>query len=168
MRCIIQRVLSGRVLVAGEIISSIKNGLVVFVGIHQDDTQEDVDYMVRKLLNLRVFESSDGKMWQKSITDLNYELLLVSNFTLYATLKGNKPDYHLAMKTDPSKELYQSFVQKACSQYKKEFVKDGQFGAHMQVEITNDGPVTLQLDSPEKKKSQQLNNKTVEETSTTS
>ncbi|XP_070577281.1 uncharacterized protein [Ptychodera flava] len=104
--------------------------------------------MVRKILNLRVFEDENQKRWMKSVKDKNYEILCVSQFTLCCTLKGNKPDYHLAMGGDESQAFYEKFLAALKKEYKPDLIKDGKFGAYMQVHIQNDGPVTIQLDSP--------------------
>eukprot|EP01112_Ceratiomyxa_fruticulosa_P021528 TRINITY_DN7601_c0_g1_i1.p1 TRINITY_DN7601_c0_g1~~TRINITY_DN7601_c0_g1_i1.p1 ORF type:complete len:163 (-),score=24.35 TRINITY_DN7601_c0_g1_i1:93-581(-) len=149
MRAIIQRVLSASVTVEGNLISSIGPGLMCLIGINREDTPEDRDYIIRKILNARLF-SGDGKGWNKSVTQMDYEVLLVSQFTLYAILKGNKPDFHLAMGPETSKLFYSDFVDLVKLGYQKEKVKDGLFGAKMEVQLVNDGPVTLVVDSREK------------------
>ena len=148
MKAVIQRVLRASVTVSGEIVGSIENGLCVLVGIARDDTDKDMEYIVRKILNLRIFENADdsGK-WDKSVMDRNFAVLCVSQFTLQSTLKGNKPDFHLAMASDKSKEFYEKFLEKMKSSYKPEKIQDGRFGAYMKVDIQNDGPVTIILES---------------------
>ncbi|KAJ3048835.1 D-tyrosyl-tRNA(Tyr) deacylase [Rhizophlyctis rosea] len=113
-----------------------------------DDQEKDIDYMVKKLLSIRVFEDDAGKFWAKSVKDLSLDVLCVSQFTLYAnSYKGNKPDFHLAMKSDQSKTMYGSFLTKMRKAYSPEKIQDGVFGAMMKVDIANEGPVTLILDS---------------------
>lgn len=148
MRAVVQRVIKASVSVDGEVISSIGRGLCVLIGVCKDDTLKDIEWMVQKILKLRVFEDSSEKRWSKSVTDYDYEILCVSQFTLYCTLKGNKPDYHLAMAADQSELFYNDFLKQLRSAYKPELVKDGKFGAYMKVNIENDGPVTIQLEAP--------------------
>ncbi|XP_038207240.1 D-aminoacyl-tRNA deacylase [Zerene cesonia] len=148
MKALIQRVINANVTVNGELISNIGQGLCVFIGISHNDTPKDMEFMVRKLLSIKLFNDESDKKWKKSVVDADLELLCVSQFTLYNTWKGNKPDFHLAMPGDKSKEFYEQFIQMLRSQYKPDKVKDGVFGAYMQVSIQNDGPVTLELESP--------------------
>lgn len=148
MKAVLQRVLSGSVTVGGEVVSSIGRGIVALIGIHRDDTMADLEYIVRKLVSLRMWEDEAGRRWAKSAKDLDYEILCVSQFTLYHVMKGNKPDFHLAMAGEKSKLFYEEFLsemRKAHSSEEK--IKDGVFGAMMEVNIVNDGPVTLELDS---------------------
>lgn len=147
MRAIIQRVTAASVSVDGEVISSIGKGLCVLLGISKYDTSKEIEYIVRKILNLRVFDDN-GQRWKKSVVDKNLEILCVSQFTLQAVLKGNKPDYHLAMGGDQSETFYQEFLQHLRSAYRPDAIKDGKFGAYMQVHIQNDGPVTISLETP--------------------
>ncbi|XP_057235338.1 D-aminoacyl-tRNA deacylase 1 [Malurus melanocephalus] len=134
--------------VGGEQISSIGRGLCVLLGISLEDTQRELEHMVRKILNLRVFEDESGKHWSKSVMDKQYEVLCVSQFTLQCILKGNKPDYHMAMPTEQAESFYNNFLEQLRKAYKPELIKDGKFGAYMQVHIQNDGPVTIELESP--------------------
>ncbi|XP_063774227.1 D-aminoacyl-tRNA deacylase 1 isoform X2 [Pseudophryne corroboree] len=134
--------------VGEEQISSIGRGICVLLGISVEDTQKDIDYMIRKILNLRIFEDDSGKHWSKSVMDKQYEVLCVSQFTLQCVLKGNKPDYHLAMPSEQAEPFYNDFLQQMRKAYKPELVKDGKFGAYMQVTIQNDGPVTIELEPP--------------------
>nr|AAY55325.1 IP04468p [Drosophila melanogaster] len=150
MRAVIQRVKAAKVTVLDELVSSIGPGLCVLVGIKASDTAKDVEYLVRKILALRLFEE-EGKRWQKSVKDLNLELLCVSQFTLYHRLKGNKPDFSAAMKGEEAQELYNQFLDRLGQSYDSSKIKDGKFGAYMQVHIENDGPVTINLESPEQK-----------------
>ena len=147
MKAVIQRVVSGSVSVNGEIVSSIGRGIVALIGIHRDDTRADLDYIVRKIISLRLWEDESGRRWAKSAKDLDLEILCVSQFTLYHVMKGNKPDFHLAMAGDKSKLFYEEFLTEMRKGYKNEKIKDGVFGAMMEVNIVNDGPVTLELDS---------------------
>lgn len=148
MRAVVQRVLSSRVEVEGRTVSEIGPGLLVFVGLLETDTESDADYICRKLLNMRLFANEKtGKAWDQSVMQRNYEVLLVSQFTLYGILKGNKPDFHVAMPPQKAKPFYTSLVEKFCKAYNTNAIKDGIFGAMMQVHLVNDGPVTMQLDS---------------------
>ncbi|CAK1593820.1 unnamed protein product [Parnassius mnemosyne] len=148
MKALIQRVMNAKVTVNGELISSIEQGACILIGINNNDTIKDMEYIVRKILSIRIFDDENNKRWQKSIVDKEFEILCVSQFTLYNTWKGNKPDFHRAMGADQSKEFYEKFIQMLKDKYKAEKVKDGLFGAYMQVSIQNDGPVTLEIESP--------------------
>ncbi|XP_069944219.1 D-aminoacyl-tRNA deacylase 1, partial [Cherax quadricarinatus] len=134
--------------VGEEVISSIGRGLCVLIGIHKNDTQADIDFIVRKILNTRLFEDGNGKRWQLSVKDAGLEVLTVSQFTLYCDLKGNKPDYRHAMGGEAAQAFYEDFFTQLCRQYTSDKVKDGKFGAMMEVSILNDGPVTINIDSP--------------------
>lgn len=148
MRTVIQRVTKASVTVGDELISSIGRGICILVGISKDDTPKEREYIVRKILNLRLFDDENDKRWAKSVRDKQLEILCVSQFTLYSILKGNKPDFHQAMPGDQSQTYYNEFLDMLRKDYNPDKIKDGQFGAHMQVHIQNDGPVTIQLDSP--------------------
>ncbi|XP_061685564.1 D-aminoacyl-tRNA deacylase 1 [Syngnathoides biaculeatus] len=148
MKAIIQRVTRASVTVGEDQISSIGRGLCVLLGMSVDDTHADAEYIVRKILNLRLFEDENGRPWSKSVMDRDYEVLCVSQFTLQCVLKGNKPDYHMAMPAELSQPFYASILENMRSAYKPGLVKDGKFGALMQVHIQNDGPVTIELTSP--------------------
>ncbi|MBS4871364.1 MAG: D-tyrosyl-tRNA(Tyr) deacylase [Peptoniphilus sp. oral taxon 375] len=145
MRALIQRVQSAEVSVDGKKLSSIGNGLLIFLGIKMDDGEKDIDYLVRKIVNCRIFDDLDGVM-NESLIDQKKELLVVSQFTLYAdTKKGNRPSYQLAAKGDVAEPLYQKFITKL-----KEMnipVQTGEFGADMAVSLINDGPVTILIES---------------------
>uniref|UniRef100_A0A8D0SZI7 D-aminoacyl-tRNA deacylase n=1 Tax=Sus scrofa TaxID=9823 RepID=A0A8D0SZI7_PIG len=134
--------------VGGEQISAIGRGICVLLGISLEDTQKELEHMVRKILNLRVFEDEGGRHWAKSVMDKQYEVLCVSQFTLQCVLKGNKPDFHLAMPSEQAEGFYNSFLEQLRKAYRPELIKDGKFGAYMQVHIQNDGPVTIELESP--------------------
>lgn len=144
MRVVVQRSLESNVSVEGKLISSISSGLVLLVGFTKGDTGKDIDYMVRKITNLRIFNDEEGIM-NKSILDVGGSILSISQFTLYAdTKKGNRPSYVNVMKGDEAKILYDKFNQEL---NKVVETKTGIFGADMQVNILNDGPVTILLDT---------------------
>ncbi|BFI24202.1 D-aminoacyl-tRNA deacylase [Marchantia polymorpha subsp. ruderalis] len=156
MRAVLQRVVSARVEVEGRIVSQIGPGLLVLVGVLESDTDVDAEYMCRKILNTKIFTNDDsGKAWDQNVMQKGYEVLLVSQFTLYGQLKGNKLDFHVAMPPERAKPFYESFVARVAKAYEDDRVKDGVFGAMMQVHLVNDGPVTIQLES-RKKTSMQL------------
>jgi len=136
MRAIIQRVLRASVRVGDDLISSIDRGLCVLIGIANDDDQNDIDYIVKKLLSIRLWPSIDGnRNWNRNVVDLDYSLLCVSQFTLHATLKGTKPDFHLSVSADQSKIFYEKFLNQLKQTYKTDKIFDGQFGAMMNVNI---------------------------------
>lgn len=149
MRIVIQRVTEASVKVEGEIIGQIGLGLLVLVGIEEADTQQDIDWLSGKLVNLRIFEDENGVM-NKSVLDVKGEVLIVSQFTLHAsTKKGNRPSYIRAAKPDFSIPMYETFVQKVENDLGKK-VQTGRFGADMKVALLNDGPVTICIDSQNK------------------
>jgi D-tyrosyl-tRNA(Tyr) deacylase len=145
MRIIVQRVTQAQVTIENKLQGAIKNGVVLLVAIKDSDTQKELDYLCRKILNLRIFEDEDGKMNQ-SLLDIKGEILSVSQFTLYAkTRKGNRPSFTDAGAPAFANEMYQKLNdQLAISGLK---VATGVFGADMQVALTNDGPVTIILDT---------------------
>lgn len=144
MRIIVQRSKASSVSVHGEIVGKINAGLVLLVGFTQDDTEKDIDTLVEKVVHLRIFDDENGIMNQ-SILDVKGEILSISQFTLYADCrKGNRPSYMHAMKADEAKILYEKFNEKL-KQYCK--VETGIFQEEMSVSITNDGPVTILLES---------------------
>ncbi|ESO98897.1 hypothetical protein LOTGIDRAFT_57629, partial [Lottia gigantea] len=147
MKAIIQRVTKASVSVDNEIISSIGKGVCVLIGISEQDTKKDSEYLVRKILNLRIFDDENGKRWNKNVMDKEFEILSVSQFTLMSILKGNKPDFHKAMAPERSEEFYNDFLSQMKAVYDPSKIKDGIFGASMQVNIVNDGPVTITLSS---------------------
>lgn len=148
MKVVVQRVKSSSVTVDGKLINEIGVGFNLLVGINVNDTLDDVDYLVRKVVNLRVFDDENGVM-NKSILDTpGAEILSISQFTLQAdTKKGNRPSYINAMRGEEAKVLYQEF-NKRLSEYVKTY--DGVFGADMKVSILNDGPITIIIDSKDK------------------
>ncbi|KAK6107872.1 D-tyrosyl-tRNA(Tyr) deacylase, putative [Brugia malayi] len=148
MRAVIQRVTKAAVSIDGQLESSIGRGICVLLAINVDDTSDDIQFMVRKLLGIRIFPNIEtGKRWDKSVKDLELEILCVSQFTLYSLLKGNKLDFHRSMSPTESQKFYQNFMDELKKAYVPERIKDGRFGAMMNVQIENDGPVTLILDS---------------------
>ncbi len=149
MRIVIQRVTEASVKIEGEITGQIGLGLLVLVGIEDIDTQQDIDWLSGKLVNLRIFEDENGIM-NKSVIDVQGDVLIVSQFTLHAsTKKGNRPSYIRAAKPDFSIPMYESFVQKVETDLGKK-VQTGRFGADMKVALLNDGPVTICIDSQNK------------------
>lgn len=144
MRVVAQRSLKSSVSVDGNIIGSIESGLVLLVGFTDGDNESIIDYMVSKVLNLRIFDDEAGVM-NKSVRDIEGEILSISQFTLYAdTKKGNRPSYIKAMNGIEAKKLYDMFNDKLKSS--GILVNTGQFGAEMIVSITNDGPITIMLE----------------------
>ena len=149
MRLVIQRVSEASVTVEGETISSIGDGLLILQGIEDADTQEDIDWLCKKVSNLRIFDDENGVM-NKSVMDVDGELLVVSQFTLQAsTKKGNRPSYIKASKPDFAVPMYEKFVQKLGVLTSKS-IGTGTFGADMKVALINDGPVTIIIDSKQR------------------
>ena len=147
MKAVIQRVLHSRVTVEGQIIGEIGRGYNILLGVCDQDTKEDADKLVRKIIGLRICEDGDGKT-NLSIQDMDGELLIISQFTLYADCrKGRRPSFIKAGKPEHAKALYEYVIDRCCGQVKK--VAHGEFGAHMKVDILNDGPFTIVLDSEE-------------------
>lgn len=145
MRAVVQRVVSSKVLVGDETVGNINRGLLVLLGVTHDDTSKDVDYMVDKIVNLRIFEDENDKM-NLSVRDIEGDLLVVSQFTLYGDCrKGKRPSFTDAAKPDLANKLYEEFVEIAKQHELR--VHTGRFQAHMLVEIANDGPVTMLIDS---------------------
>ena len=149
MRAVIQRVKKANVSIDGKIFSEITEGLLVLLGIEDADEQEDIDWLCSKIVNLRVFDDSEGVM-NRSLLDVSGELMLVSQFTLHAsTKKGNRPSYIRASKPPVAIPLYEACIVKLGQLLGKK-ISTGQFGADMQVELVNDGPVTIIIDSKDK------------------
>ena len=146
MRLVIQRVTHASVTIEGVLKSKIGSGLLILVGIEDADTDADINWLAQKVVNLRIFDDENGVM-NKSVTDINGEILIVSQFTLHAmTAKGNRPSYIRASKPDFAIPMYEKFCAKVSELLGKE-VGTGQFGADMKVELLNDGPVTILIDS---------------------
>ena len=145
MRIIIQRVTSSQVSVEGKVIGKIGRGLNLLVGIAPTDTVKEIDWLINKCLNLKLFPDAEGKPWAQSVQDIEGELLVISQFTLYGDCrKGRRPSFSGSAKPDAAKALYNQFVERLRQKYPA--VQTGEFGAMMQVDIANDGPVTLILD----------------------
>lgn len=149
MKVVIQRVLKASVTINNHKVAEIKSGLLILLGIVNDDAQADIDWLCHKISNLRIFCDQDGVM-NTSLIDNKGNALVVSQFTLYAsTKKGNRPSYIEAAKPDVAIPLYQAFVSQLETTLNKK-VQTGQFGADMKVELLNDGPVTIIIDSKNK------------------
>ncbi|NLH14989.1 MAG: D-tyrosyl-tRNA(Tyr) deacylase [Phycisphaerae bacterium] len=145
MRAVIQRVRSAQVAVEGQTTGRIERGLLVFLGIGKGDTESDAEWMVRKIVNLRVFPDSEGKM-NRSVLDIQGGILLVSQFTLYGNCrKGTRPSFDEAADPETARELYAIAVELICKE--KIEVATGVFAAHMDITAEHDGPVTIGLDS---------------------
>ncbi len=149
MRLLIQRVSEASVTIGKETRSSIKNGLLLLLGIEASDTEEDIEFLCKKTANLRIFDDQEGIM-NRSVRDIDGEILVVSQFTLYAsTKKGNRPSYLRAAKPEISVPLYEQFCTYLSALLQKP-VQTGEFGADMQVHLVNNGPVTIWMDSKNK------------------
>lgn len=157
MRVVIQRVTKASVTVDNQLISSINNGLCVLLGINREDDISSVEPLVKKVMTMKLFADNNKKEWKESLTqntrENGLELLLVSQFTLDAYFKGAKPDFHKAMGGDNAKKIFDHALATAGKLHPQgeSYVKTGQFGAMMSVEIVNDGPVTIIYDYPQKK-----------------
>ena len=149
MRTLIQRVQHASVNIYGQLKSKIGKGLLVLVGIEDRDTQEDIEWLCKKIANLRIFDDENGVM-NRSVVETEGEVMVVSQFTLHAsTKKGNRPSYIHASKPDIAIPMYEAFCAEMGLQIGKE-VQTGTFGADMKVELVNDGPVTIWIDSQNK------------------
>ena len=146
MRLLIQRVTHARCHIGGSVYSEIGKGFVVLVGVGMDEMQEDIDWLAKKLVQMRIFDDAEGVM-NLSVQDVEGEVMIVSQFTLHAmTKKGNRPSWIKAAPEAISKPLYEQFVMKVEELLGRK-VATGSFGADMQIELTNDGPVTIWIDS---------------------
>jgi len=149
MRIVIQRVSNGSVAVDGKVIGTIQKGLLVFVGIEDADTAEDVIWLSNKIVNLRIFDD-ERKVPNISVKDINGEILIVSQFTLQAsTKKGNRPSYIKASKGETAIPIYEKLIKQLENDFGKK-IETGMFGADMKVALVNDGPVTIIMDSKKK------------------
>lgn len=149
MRAVIQRVSEASVEIENSIKGEIGQGLLIFLGIEEKDNQEDIQWLSRKIANLRIF-ADENKAMNLSIKDVNGDALIISQFTLHAsTKKGNRPSFIKSAKPEISEPLYEQFIKKFESHIEKP-VASGEFGADMQVALTNDGPVTIIIDSKNK------------------
>ena len=146
MRLVIQRVTEASVKVGDDIVGAIKDGLLVLLGIHKNDQKESIDYLIKKLLALRIFSDEEHHM-NRSVVDVGGRILVVPQFTLYANChKGNRPSFEAAMAQEQAEQFYTEFVKKLEEVY-PEKIQTGIFGAYMKVLLINDGPVTIILDS---------------------
>ncbi len=146
MKVVVQRVKNAEVEVANKSIAKIDAGLLILLGITSGDDQSDIKYIVDKITNLRIFESTEGKM-DLSVQDIKGSILIVSQFTLYGTCqKGRRPDFGLAAPAEQAKKIYNETINAFKSTGIK--IEEGEFQAHMQIKLQNDGPVTLIIDSP--------------------
>ncbi len=149
MRAVIQRVSHASVTINGTCKSRIGKGMLILIGIEEADNQEDISWLCKKIIHLRIFDDEQGVM-NKSILDVDGNILVVSQFTLYAsTKKGNRPSYIKAAKPETAVPLYQSFCKELEAALQKP-VQTGEFGADMKVELLNDGPVTILIDTKNK------------------
>ena len=149
MKAVIQRVTKASVTIEGDKVANIKSGLLILLGIIDDDTQEDINWLSKKIINLRIFNDENNVM-NKSLIDINGDTIVVSQFTLHAsTKKGNRPSYIKAAKPDIAIPLYDQFIKQFETDLGKK-VQIGEFGADMKVELLNDGPVTIIIDTKEK------------------
>ena len=149
MKVVIQRVISASVTIETEIVANIQRGLLVLVGIEDDDSQEDINWLSQKIINLRIFGDENDVM-NLSVKDVNGDIIIVSQFTLHAsTKKGNRPSYIKASKPETAIPLYEKFIQQMELELGKK-IQTGKFGADMKVELVNDGPVTIIIDSKNK------------------
>lgn len=147
MRAVIQRVLNSSVEIEGRIVGKTDKGMLILLGVGKEDSVEDINKLVNKLTKLRIFEDEDGKI-NKSITDVNGEMLIVSQFTLYwSCKKGTRPSFDNAMPPKEAEELYEQFVK--AMRETGIHCETGEFGADMKVSLVNDGPVTVYLDTKE-------------------
>lgn len=145
MRAIIQRVNSSKLYIEGEIYSQIKKGYLVLLAVSEDDEKRDLDYIVKKTLGLRIFEDENEKM-NLSIKDVDGEIMIVSQFTLYGDArKGNRPNFMKSAKHEKAELMYNEFIELIKKEI--EIVETGKFGSNMDIELINNGPVTIQLDS---------------------
>ena len=149
MRIVIQRVSKASVTVQKKKVAGIKNGLLIFLGIVNEDGQEDINFLVRKIVNLRIF-NDESEVMNHSLLEVNGDAIVVSQFTLQAaTKKGNRPSYIKAAKPEIAIPIYENFLQTLEKELHKK-VQTGEFGADMKVELLNDGPVTIIIDSKNK------------------
>lgn len=148
MRALIQRVTSAKVVIEGELSGAIEQGILVLLGITHEDTEADIDWLIRKITQLRIFTDDQGKM-NLSVQDVQGGLLVISQFTLFAdSKKGNRPSYTRSARPEVAIPLYEEFLDRLRQQFSGP-VETGRFGADMKVSLLNDGPVTIMLDSKE-------------------
>ena len=146
MKAVIQRVSQASVTIEGEVTANIKTGLLVLVGIEDADSDEDINWLVGKIINMRIF-GDDKDVMNLSVQDVKGDIVVVSQFTLHASIKkGNRPSYIKASKPDIAIPLYEKFVSRLQSEFGKK-IQTGRFGADMKVSLLNDGPVTIVMDT---------------------
>ena len=146
MKALIQRVSSGSVIVENKTVGSIQKGLVVLLGVTHSDSEKDIDFIINKIVNLRIFGNEENDNFEKSVKEIEGEILIISQFTLYADMrKGRRPSFVNSAKSEFAEEIYNKFIEKI----KEEnlLIQTGIFGAKMQVNIINEGPVTLIISS---------------------
>ena len=148
MRFVIQRVNRGCVKVSSQVVGQIGRGLMILVGLSDRDTDEHIEHVIDKFLNIRLFDDDKGNRWKESVKSLGLEILLVSQFTLYHILKGNKPDFHEAMGGDKARVLFDKIVKRAREKYDEKKIQTGAFGEYMQIDMECDGPVTINWEYP--------------------
>ena len=149
MRAVIQRVSQSNVKVSGEVIGEIKGGLMVLVSFVDEDNDTDLEWMTKKIVNLRIFNDDEGKM-NRSVQDVGGDILLISQFTLHgSTKKGNRPSFIKAAKPDIANVMYEKFI-KILEQSLGKEIQTGEFGGDMKVSLVNDGPTTIIIDSKNK------------------
>ena len=149
MRVVVQRVSQSNVKVSGEVIGEINEGLMVLVSFVDEDNDTDLDWMTKKIINLRIFNDDEGKM-NRSVQDIGGDILLISQFTLHgSTKKGNRPSFIKAAKPDFAKVMYERFI-KVLEQSLGKEIQTGEFGGDMKVSLINDGPTTIIIDSKDK------------------
>ena len=149
MRVVVQRVSQSNVKVSGEVIGEIKKGLMVLVSFVDEDNDTDLDWMTKKIINLRIFNDDEGKM-NRSVQDVGGDILLISQFTLHgSTKKGNRPSFIKAAKPDFANVMYERFI-KVLEQSLGKEIQTGEFGGDMKVSLVNDGPTTIIIDSKDK------------------
>ena len=148
MRIVVQRIKSASVMVEGKVVSSIGPGILALVGIHEHDQPPDLEYCCKRLLGAKLWDNESAP-WRHGVKTKGYELLCVSQFTLYGTLtaKKNQPDYKRAMKAVPAEQVYNQFLDMLRENYQANKIFDGVFGAMMDVSLCNDGPVTIIIES---------------------
>jgi D-tyrosyl-tRNA(Tyr) deacylase len=149
MKVVIQRVSKASVTISGQVKAKIAKGLLILLGIEEEDDKSDIQWLVPKIISLRIFNDAEEKM-NLSVSDIEGDILVVSQFTLHAsTKKGNRPSFIKAARPDKANQLYQEFVKNLSDLYKRE-IFTGSFGADMKVELINDGPVTIIIDTKQK------------------
>ena len=149
MRVVVQRVSQSNVKVSGEVIGEIKEGLMVLVSFIDEDNDTDLDWMTKKIINLRIFNDDEGKM-NRSVQDVGGDILLISQFTLHgSTKKGNRPSFIKAAKPDFANVMYEKFI-KILEQSLGKRIQTGEFGGNMKVSLVNDGPTTIIIDSKDR------------------